>query len=480
MKLMVAFGIALACIASPTFAQEAAPEPLTEQLGAIVAQARYGDLTPEVRRRLDLTVADNLASLVAATPEHCNDAFIARLRERGGAREALVPGCGFRLPAEEAAAAIAYLIHANETDDSDFRSELRASPHVFGAAVAVAQAANADGETFLTALAAGYSVQAAIATPFGPLQPRYMTSGVWGPLGAAAASSRAFGLNTEETGAALALAASSAGGPFQYFYDQSEEKRLIVARAARNGVEAAILAQGGERGAPRMLEGRAGLFAAIDPTRAATLDLSAIVEGASRLDGPMYLYPKFFAASSSIIPFLEALDPVRRERGLNAADVERFTLAAEPAWARVLADKIVNFEAPRTEIGAKTNFAFVVALYMSRGSAAPRDFTQATMSDPAILELARRARFIELPVGGGSRLEIVMRSGETLTIAPSRIDPTSPAPEALALREQKFHTLAARLGEGERQTLWRLGLEAHSAGSMSSWARSVHSVMRQH
>jgi 2-methylcitrate dehydratase PrpD len=219
MKRSLALGLVVASIASQAFAQEVAPAPLSERLGAVVAQARYDALSSEVRRRLDLTVADNLASLVAATPEHCDDAFIARLRQRGGAREALLPGCGFRLPAEEAAAAIAYLIHANETDDSDFRSELRASPHVFGAALAAAQAANADGETFLTALAAGYSIQAALAAPFGPLQPRYMTSGVWGPIGAAAVSSRAYGLSGEETSAALALAASSAAGPFQYFYD---------------------------------------------------------------------------------------------------------------------------------------------------------------------------------------------------------------------------------------------------------------------
>lgn len=478
MKRSLALGLVVASIASQAFAQEVAPAPLSERLGAVVAQARYDALSSEVRRRLDLTVSDNLASLVAATPEHCDDAFIARLRQRGGAREALVPGCGFRLPAEEAAAAIAYLIHANETDDSDFRSELRASPHVFGAALAAAQAANADGETFLTALAAGYSIQAALAAPFGPLQPRYMTSGVWGPIGAAAVSSRAYGLSGEETSAALALAASSAAGPFQYFYDQSEEKRLIVARAARNGVEAALLAGHGERGADRMLEGRAGLFNAIDAQRAASLDLEAIVATAQPLDGPLYLYPKFFAASSSIIPFLEALEPIWLERGYRGVDVENFSLAAEPAWARVLADKIVNFEAPSTEIGAKTNFAFVLALYMLRGSAAPRDFTQATLTDPAILDLARRAQFIELPQGGGSRLEIVLRSGETLIVAPYRIDPTAPAPEALELREQKFHTLSARLGARERHALWLLGVEVSEARSMSAWTRQIDALLR--
>lgn len=470
--------VTLAVTSGARVSAQERPRPLASQLGEIVARAEFETLSDEVERRVRLTIIDNLASLAAATPQHCDDPFIARLRSRGGAQEAWVPGCGFRLPSEEAAAAIAYLIHANETDDSDFRAELRASPPIFGAALAAAQANRSDGRRFATALTVGYSVQGALASAYGPLQPRFMTSGIWGAPGAASASANAFGLNAEEIGAAISLSASAAAGPFQYFYDQSEDKRIIIARAARSGVEAAWLARGGERGAPAMLEGRAGLFAALDPERAQALNTQRIVENAAQLDGPLYIYPKFFAASSSIIPFLESIAPAWAERGLNADDVAHFTLSAEPAWARVLADKIINFEPPSSAIGAKLNFSFVVALYMTRGSAGPQDYTDATLADPAILDLAQRARFEELEVGAGTRLEITLRSGEVLRIEPNRIDPTAPAPEALFLRERKFDQLTARLTLRDREALRRLGEQALEARSMLEWSRHVDRILR--
>lgn len=471
------FALLLMAVSARASAQEP-PHSLASQLGQIVAEADYEDLSEAVARRLQLTVIDNLASLAAATPQHCNDPFIARLRSRGGAQEAWVPGCGFRLPSEDAAAAIAYLIHANETDDSDFRSELRASPPIFGAALAATQANRGDGHSFATSLATGYSVQGALAAAYGPLQPRFMTSGVWGAPGAASATANSFGLNAEQSAAAISLSASAAGGPFQYFYDQTEDKRIIIARAARSGVEAAWLARAGEHGAPAMLEGRAGLYASLDPERVQGLDTQQIVASAARLDGPLYLYPKFFAASSSIIPFLEAMAPIWAERNLSANDVAHFTLSAEPAWARVLADKIIHFEPPASAIGAKLNFAFVIALYMSRGSAAPQDYTDATLADAAILDLARRARFEELPVGAGTRLSITLRSGEVLRIEPNRIDPAVAAPEALFLREGKFDQLTARLSTRDREALRLLGEHALEARSMLEWSRQVDRILR--
>jgi len=467
----------LATLSVPAAAQDR-QAPLAAQLGEIVAQTEFDTLSEPVRHRLRLTIIDNLASLAAATPHHCNDPFIARLRARGGAQEAWVPGCGFRLPSEDAAAAIAYLIHANETDDSDFRSELRASPPIFGAALAATQANRSDGHRFATALATGYSVQGALAAAYGPLQPRFMTSGVWGAPGAASAASTAFGLDAEQTAAAISLSASAAAGPFQYFYDQSEDKRIIIARAARSGVEAAWLARDGEHGAAAMLEGRAGLFAALDPARAQALDTQSIVATAARLDGPLYVYPKFFAASSSIIPFLEALAPLLSEGAFRADDVAHFTLLAEPAWGRVLADKIINFEPPTSAIGAQINFSFVVALYLTRGSARPQDYTDATLADPAILDLARRARFEELPVGAGTRLDVTLRSGEVIRVNPNRIDPTAPAPEASLLREQKFEQLTERLSARDRAALRRLGEEAIEARSMLDWSRRVDRILR--
>lgn len=477
MKRLLTLAV-IAATAALSDAHAASEPSVAQRLGSVAASARWDSLSEPVRQRLALTVADTLATLTYATAEHCNDPYVARLVARGGPAEALVPGCGVRLPAESAAAAIAYLIHANETDDSDFRSELRASPPIFGAALASAQINRATGHAFLTSLAVGYAVQGAVAQPLGPLQPRWMTSGIWGAPGAAASSAVTARLDAPKAANAIALAATAAAGPFQYFFDQTEEKRLIIARTAFAGVEAARLASAGEGAAPSVFEGRAGLWANLDAAKAATINADQVVTVAAALDGVLYVYPKFFAASSSIIPFLEGLSPLVREGRLPASDIDFVQVEAEPRLARVLADKIVRFEPPKTAIGAKINLAFVMPLFLTRRSAGPQDFTPANLADPAILALAQRTRFQELPEGDGSRLVVVMKSGERVTVEPVRIDPTKPAPQADALRQEKFANLTARLSPSARATLRALADEVATVDDMNTWSSVVDKLLR--
>lgn len=468
-------------LAVMTASVAAEPSPsLVDKFGASIAQTRNATLNGEVRARTLLTVEDNLATLTQAAREGCHDPFITRLAARGGRREARVIGCGFDAPVEDAAAALAFLIHFHETDDSDFRSELRASPTVMGPSLAVAQTARANGETFLKALATGYTTQGRIAAPLGPLQARgLMSAGVWGAGGAAASSASLLNLDAAQTAAALSLGLVTGGGVFQYYYGQTEEKRLILARAARNGVEGALLAKAGVTGAAHVLEGRAGLYRLIEPTRAGELELSALTANFEALEGPLFLYPKFFAASSSILPFLEGLDPVWRARGLKAADVEHMEIAAEPGLARVIGDKINAFTPPQSTIGAKLNLSFVLALYVTTGSVLPADYNNATMGDPAILNLAARTRFVPLPQGGGSKLVMVLKSGERLAIDPMRIDPRAPAPEALAQRRRKFDALTRDVLTPDAQAKLRaLAQSLPNRTDMRAWSLEIDRLIR--
>lgn len=204
------------------------------------------DLVALARRAAGAPAADDLrvrltANLVAAIGFQDLTAPIERALPAGG------PGMlSYRLAAR---------MHARTQDD--FYPAGRS--HV-GATVIPAVLATGTTSDLLPALAAGYEVLTAVSEAYSAeAQARGLRpTGIFGPIGAAAAAAVALDLSDDDMGHALAIAATSAAGTNQPWLDGSDEWLLEVAAASRAGVEAAHLAASGVHGAARAFEGDAG------------------------------------------------------------------------------------------------------------------------------------------------------------------------------------------------------------------------------
>jgi 2-methylcitrate dehydratase PrpD len=280
------------------------------------------------------------------------------------------------------------------------------------------------------------------------------------------------------TANAIALASSAGGGSFQYFYDQTEDKRMVVARAARAGVEAALLACRGEIGAPRIFEGQAGLYPVLGGTTGQNLNLSQVTANFSALEGPLRLMPKFYAASASIIPTLDALAKTPSNQQIAAKDIDEIIMRGGPSIARIYQSKLDGYQPPRTKIGAKTNYAFVIALYLIRGSAGAFDFSDDVLVDPKINELARRVRF-ELTNDTPPTLTIVPKTGTPLVLIPVESNGQQTEPLMLDARLAKFRSLT-RDTLNDRQRAWLIAEvdKLEDVPDMAVWlARVDHLLM---
>ncbi|OFZ97826.1 MAG: MmgE/PrpD family protein 4 [Betaproteobacteria bacterium RIFCSPLOWO2_02_67_12] len=116
----------------------------------------------------------------------------------------------------------------------------------------------------LPALLAGYETggllektYAGHTTPGG-----FRASPVYGTIAAAAAAAKLMDLPEERIAAALANAASFAGGILQSFADGTDEWRYQVGIAAQIGLAAAELARAGSISAPHAIEGKSGFVRA--------------------------------------------------------------------------------------------------------------------------------------------------------------------------------------------------------------------------
>jgi 2-methylcitrate dehydratase PrpD len=300
-----------------------------------------------------------------------------------------------------------------------------------------------------------------------------MPSSVVGAAGGAAAAAKLLGSDAMQMQHALTLGIVSGGGLFQYYFDQTEEKKLHVARTARTGVELALLARQGWQGPPRAIEGNAGLLTSYLRGAGRTTDLDKLRQAMAKLDGPLYIYPKFTACSASIGPFLDALAPLWKSERLTAADVASFTVVD---WQLLgeFREKILHFEPPITVTGAQLNFNYTVSLFLNRGSASVYDFTEEALHDRNVLSLAAKAAFEEVPASAPSMLRIHLKNGRTIQAPFRRSQGERPEPELRAMRLEKFERLTAkRLTPAARKRTLELVNSVEQSPDSAAWIRSI-------
>ncbi len=470
-------GVATGLIFAERIAAAVPGEPsLSLRIGEAVVAAREAAVPEAVAERTAWTLLDAMGAIVHGARLPSTRPVVAMFAARKGTPEAMIYGRRMRAPVELAAAANAFLIHADEVDDSDLRAQLRASAVILPTALALAEATDCSGARFVHAAALGYTLQGRLAAPLGPIQRfGWMASGVWGPPAAAAMASSMLGSSAAAIADAIGLAGSASGGSFQYFYDQTEEKRLIVARAARIAVESAQLAKVGEAGPRRILEGQAGLYRLFGGAEAALPDATTLTGRLGDLEGPLYVRPKYYAASHSIIPMLDGM-ALDLPADVRAEDVTAFVVRGDAGWARVLGDKIDHFVAPASQIGGMINFSFVVATWLRRRNALPRDFEPGALNDPVTLALAARGRF-EIVGGVPLSLELIMRDGRRLTARARTPGPGERAPPEREQRSAKFDALTAPLSPDRRAALRRACLDIGRAASMRRWATDTAAII---
>lgn len=149
---------------------------------------------------------------------------------------------------------IAVAMHARTQDDFYPDGRVHVGATVIPAVLAVGT------DRVIPTIAAGYEVMGLISRTYSAVaQERgFRPTGMFAPMGAAAAAGVALGLDRDELASCLSIASVASAGTNQSWMAGSDEWLLEVGAAARAGAEAAFFAQGGLRGAPDGLEGPAG------------------------------------------------------------------------------------------------------------------------------------------------------------------------------------------------------------------------------
>ncbi len=236
----------------------------TAAVVAFVSGLRFEDLDAAVRhcaRRHLLDTVGVMISGAAGDVATRAEGVLAAVRG-GGAIP--VPGRRRRADLLDAAFLGGTAGHGIELDDGYRQGSVHPGCTVVPAVLAAGCQTAANGRAVMEAVVAGYEAVIALARTCHPdlRQRGFHPTGACGVFGAAVAVAKLRGLPPARVADAIGIAASSAAGLFAFVNGGADIKRLHAGHAAREGVQAALLAEQGVQGPPGVIEGRDGFLQA--------------------------------------------------------------------------------------------------------------------------------------------------------------------------------------------------------------------------
>ncbi|MDP9889996.1 MmgE/PrpD family protein [Pseudarthrobacter enclensis] len=254
--------------------------------------------------------------------------------------------------------------------------------------LAVAENRSLDGRAFLVAMVAGYQVGAAIGRSSVAATTRrgFRPTGLYGPFAGAGAVAKACGGGPTQIANALAIAASSSAGITQMWQRGTDEWRYQTAAAAKNGFNAAMLAEGGALGAPDALEGTAGFYRAFADVECTDRDM---ILGGLRNWAISEVILKPFPVCAINQAAVQRVLELRRTHGFTAGDVVDIAVRVAPSDRSY--PGVDSPGCPSTPTAAMMSMQFSLGVALVHGSVDVSHLAE--HADPAVLRAAAKVRF---------------------------------------------------------------------------------------
>src|SRR6266498_4008473 len=437
---------------------------LAHQLAEYAVALKFDDLPAPVVHEVKRRVIDSFGCALGAwEAEPCGIA--RRVASRFSAeRGAALLGMTHRAPPDWAAFANGCLVRYLDYNDTYLSKEPAHPSDNIPAALAIAEAENADGRDLIVAIALAYEVQCRLCDA-ASLRARGWDHVTYGAFSTALAAARLMRLDVAQTRHAIGLAGVASAALRQSRVGElSHWKGCAFANAARHGVFAALLAREGMTGPAPIFEGEKGFAKMVSgPLEVRVGQWGRGCEHPFMiLQTSIKFWPAEYHAQSAIEAALQL-----RPQIADPGQIESILVESHDAAVEIIGSEPEKWH-PTSRETADHSLPYVVAVALADGEVTAKQFTPARLADPSLRALVQRVqvqRHEELsaryPEAVGNLVTVRLRPGGELS---QRVDyPRGHAKNPLsdAGVEAKFLTLAEpRLGrdraQGVLRWLWRL------------------------
>jgi 2-methylcitrate dehydratase PrpD len=395
-----------------------------------------GIAIPATAAPIALELADRLAAIeLTAVPASARRAAIDDLIDmaglcvaarRGGYLAELLAGwdgvgdvtaIGQSRPLDAAGAALVNGVatHGEDFDDTLEGAPIRVAAMVIPAVLAAAERYGRSGADALRGIVLGLETicRLNLVSPGAIHRAGFHPVGVLGALGAAAGASGALGHSAAQLADALAIAGSFSSGTLAYLDDGAWTKRLHPGWAAQSGLRAAVLAMTGFVAPRRFLESDHGFFRAFAP--GAPRHFDAMLDGIGQEWRLERIAFKPYPCGTMIHPYIDCMRRLAAD-GVRAHDVVDIECETGEGLVDRLWEPLAVKHRPPSGYAAKFSMPYCMAVALIDGDVGLAQFTDDRASDPAVLALAARIRYVidpdnEYPANYSGHVRAVLRDG---------------------------------------------------------------------
>jgi 2-methylcitrate dehydratase PrpD len=433
-----------------------AEQGATARLAEYAVGARTADL-PEAARRETLRSFVNIFGCMVGGSRHAAVETAERaLLPLAGAAEATLIGRGRRTDALLATLLNCLSSSVHTYDDTHAQAIIHPSGPPAAAALALAERKPVTGADFLLAFHLGVeaacrlSKAVSVAPAKGSIA--WSQTGICCGVGAAITAAKLLGLEERGMRRAIGIAASQAAGIRAMHGSMCTP--MMPAHAAQAGLRAALLANAGFTTSESALEARYGFAACF----AESADLAAVTDGLGERFEILANTYKPYPCGIVIHPIIDACLQLRREHAIEAAQVEKVSIRANPA-ALALCDRTH----PKDEFEAQVSLQHWTAAALARGRAGVRECGEEAIGEPVIAALRERVTAAADPAIGpdSADVEVALRDGRKLERKLRHCIGSAGRPMTDAELEAKFAGLAEGVLEADAAArlvgeCWRL------------------------
>jgi 2-methylcitrate dehydratase PrpD len=356
----------------------------TDAIVGFVDQLRHSDLAEEVRHHARRHLLDTVGVMIAGAGGEVATRAEAMLAAVGRTGHIPVPGRARRADLLDAAFLGGTAAHGIEFDDGYRQGSVHPGCVVVPVLLALGHAQRVSGAALIEALVAGYEAEIAIGRACHPdlRQRGFHPAAAVGVFGSAMAAGKLRRLTRNQLTNALGIAASSAAGLFAFVNGGADIKRLHAGHAAREGLQAALLAEQGIEGPPGVIESHDGFMQAFafgrsERARPVTLPPKAPF-------GITDCYIKPYPCCRHIQPAVEALIGLLNDENIATEEVQRVDVATYRIAAEHAATEWDDFAS------AQLSFPYLMGLALKFRAVRLDHFDASLRRDPWFASCARK------------------------------------------------------------------------------------------
>ncbi len=355
--------------------------PLTQDLGRFAAGLTFEALPAEAVEIARTGIIDTIATMIAGAHDPAPQLLRRGLAPAPG--PASLYFSGETATAPEAAWINGTAGHALDYDDVGCRGHV--STVLVPALLAEAETLGLGGREMFAGYVAGYETWAELARrdPGHHHKKGWHPTGIFGAIGAGAACAALRRLDPTRATAAIALAASQAGGIMANFGTMT--KPFHAGRAAHAGLVSARLAEAGFTASPDALEHGQGFLSAVSPEGKVDRDSPTPALGAEwqivKQGLSIKKYPACYCTHRALDGMLELL----ARRPLKPAEIARITVSISETHSLILRN-----HTPETGLAAKFSMEFAMAAAVIARRAGLGEYTDEFVHRPDVQDLMGR------------------------------------------------------------------------------------------